>query len=111
MSPSGPLFEDSEADRHVEAMREAVTEVEKALAELGRPSPWSGEVKASAEFLAPLFESYAASLGQPNLMAKTNFHRLAEFVPEEEIDPEVVEKLDTIAGVAAAAAETAGEES
>lgn len=107
---SGPLFEESEADRHVEAMRESVTEVEKSLADLGQPSPWTGEAKASVAFLAPLFETYAASLGLPNLMAKTNFHRLAEFVPEEEIDPEVVEKLDAIARVAAAA-EAAGEES
>ncbi len=99
---SGPLFEESEADRHVEAMRESVAEVEKTMADRGQPSPWSGEAKASSEFLAPLFEIFAANLDGPNLMAKANFHRLAEFVPQEEIDPEVVEKLDAIAGVAAA---------
>ena len=100
---SGPLFEESEADRHVEAMRQSVAEVEKAMADRGRPSPWDGETKASSEFLAPLFETFAANLGGPNLMAKANFHRLADFVPREEIDPEVVEKLDAIARVAAAA--------
>ena len=107
---SGPLFEESEADRHVQAMRESVAEVEKALGHLDRPNPWSAETKASVDFLGPLFETYAANLGQPNLMAKTNFHRLAEFVPEDEIDPEVVEKLDAIARIAAAA-EAAREES
>ena len=107
---SGPLFEESEADRHVEAMRESVAEVEKALGHLERPDPWSAETKASVDFLGPLFETYAGKLGQPNLMAKTNFHRLAEFVPEDEIDPEVVEKLDAIARIAAAA-EAAREDS
>ncbi len=107
---SGPLFEESEADRHVDAMRESVVEVEKALGHLDRPDPWSAETKASVDFLGPLFETYAAKLGQPNLMAKTNFHRLAEFVPREEIDPEVLEKLDAIARVAEAA-EAAREES
>jgi len=106
---SGPLFEESEADRHVEAMRESVAEVEKTMAHRGRPSPWSGEAKASSEFLAPLFETFAANLGGPNLMAKANFHRLAEFVPQEEIDPEVVEKLDAIARVATAAEAAEGE--
>ncbi len=107
---SAPLFEESEADRHVQAMRESVAEVEKALGHLDRPNPWSAETKASVDFLGPLFEIYAAKLEQPNLMAKTNFHRLAEFVPEDEIDPEVVEKLDAIARIAAVA-EAAREES
>lgn len=106
---SGPLFEESEAERHVEAMRASAAEVEKALAERGQPSPWSGEAKASSEFLAPLFETFAANLGGPNLMAKANFHRLAEFVPQEVIDPEVVEKLDAIARVATAAEAAEGE--
>ena len=42
-------------------------------------------------------------------MAKKNYHELAEYVPDGEIDPEVREKLDAVARVAAAAA-PAGEE-
>ena len=91
-------------------MRRTMAEVEDALFRLGRPSPWSSECKVSDDFLAPLFEGYFRELGEPNPMAKTNFHRLAEFVPRDEIDPEVVEKLDAIASVAAAA-EAAREES
>ncbi len=99
----GPLFEEAEAERRVRAMREAVAEVVKTLADRGRPSPWSVETEPGVEFLALLFETFAANLGEPNLMARANFHRLAGFVPEEEIDPEVVEKLDAIAATAALA--------
>ena len=35
-------------------------------------------------------------LGLRNPMRKTNFHRLAEYVPESAIDPEIREKLDAI---------------
>ena len=31
-------------------------------------------------------------------MAKKNFYELAEYVPNNEIDPEIREKLDAIAG-------------
>ena len=99
----GPLFETAEVGRRVDLMRRMIAEVEKALSRLGRPSPWSSECKVSDDFLTPLFEGYFRELGEPNPMAKANFHRLAEFVPQDEIDPEVVEKLDAIARIAATA--------
>ena len=48
--------------------------------------------------------SYFGKLDLPNLMAKKNFHELAEHVPDREIDPEIREKLDAIARVAERAA-------
>lgn len=33
-------------------------------------------------------------------MARKNFHELAEYVPEGEIDPEIRDKLDAIASIA-----------
>ena len=99
----GPLFETAEVSRRVDLMRRMISEVESALLRLGRPPPWSAECKVSDDFLAPLFEGYFSELGEPNRMTKANFHRLVECVPEEEVDPEVVEKLDLIANVAAAA--------
>ncbi len=98
----GPLFADAEVRRRVELMRRMILEVENALVRLGRPSPWSDECKVSDDFLVPLFEGYFRELREPNRMAKANLHRLVEFMPEEEIDPEVGEKLDAIARVAAA---------
>ena len=96
----GPLFTTAEADRRVHAMREAIAEIEGALKALGRKSPWSPEVKASDDFLDPLFRAYFKKLDLRSLMAKKNFYELADHVPEGEIDPEIREKLDGIAQVA-----------
>ena len=96
----GPLFTAAEADRRVRAMRESIAEIESALKTLGKGSPWDPDVKASDDFLDPLFLSYFGKLGLPNLMAKKNYHELADYVPDGEIDPEVGAKLDAIAQVA-----------
>ena len=89
----GPLFTGN-------AMREAIEEIETALITLGKGSPWSADIKASDDFLDPLFIAYFKKLELPNLMAKKNFYELAEYVPGNEIDPEIREKLDAIARVA-----------
>ena len=96
----GPLFTEAEAHRRMAAMREAISEVESALKTLGKGSPWDPGIKASDDFLVPLFETYFEKLGLPNLMAKKNFHELTGHVPAGEIDPEIGEKLDAIARVA-----------
>ena len=96
----GPLFTAAEAERRLRVMRTAIDEIESALNTLGKGSPWDADTKASDEFLTPLFETYFARLGLPNLMAKKNFHVLTEHVPDDEIDPEIREKLDTIVRVA-----------
>lgn len=93
---SGDLF----AAEWRAAMENAIGTIETALTNLGKPGPWSADVKASDDFLAPLFKAFYKQLGLPNLMQKTNFHELARFVPAAEIDPEVGEKLGLIAEVA-----------
>ncbi len=96
----GPLFEPAERQRRTKAMEESIEEVTKAIEIVKRPRPFSmAEIKAS-EFLTPLFESFYNKLMLPNLMQKSNFHVLAEYVPEELIDNEITEKLDAIVGVA-----------
>ena len=97
---SKPLLTGAEVDRRQTAMGEAIAEVGKALETLGKGSPWGDDVKASDEFLTPLFKTYFEKIGIPNLMDKKNFHALADHVPEDEIDPEIGEKLDAIARVA-----------
>ena len=104
----GPLFTAAEAGRRLEAMRAAIYEIASALGTLGKGSPWDAGVKASDDFLTPLFGTYFDRLGLPNLMAKSSFHVLAEHVPDEEIDAEVREKLDAIARVAEGAAGAGG---
>ncbi|MDE0703140.1 MAG: AAA family ATPase [Rhodospirillaceae bacterium] len=95
-----PLFSGPETDRRLTAMRQAIAEVGKAMETLGKGSPWSSEAKVSDEFLTPLFRAYFEKIEIPNLMSKKNFYELAECVPEDEIDPEIGEKLDAIAAVA-----------
>jgi len=93
----GPLFSESEATKREQVMLESIREVSEAMETLGKGSPWSTETKVSDDFLNPLFEKFFKKLSVPNLMAKKNFDRLAEFVPKEQLDPEVHEKLDAIA--------------
>ena len=100
---SAPLFTHAEVDRRLTAMREAVTEVGNALETLGKGSPWAADVKASDDFLLPLFRAYFEKIDIPNLMAKKNFYELADYVPNDEIDPEIGEKLDAITSVAISA--------
>ena len=100
---SAPLFAVAEIGKRQNAMSQAIEEVESALKTLGKGSPWSADLKASDDFLVPLFESYFEKLGLPNLMAKKNFYELAEHVPDSEIDPEINEKLDAIVQVAESA--------
>ena len=98
-----PLFTPSEIDKRLTAMREAASEVGEALETLGKGSPWGDDIKVSDEFLTPLFKTYFKKIGIPNLMNKRNFYGLADYVPVDEIDPEIGEKLDVIANVARSA--------
>jgi ABC-type lipoprotein export system ATPase subunit len=94
------LFGRAEADRRVQTMRDCIQEVTVALQTLGRPDPWSADVKASDDFLNPLFDRFFKKLGLPNLLRKTDYHALARLVSKEKIDPEVIAKLDGILAVA-----------
>jgi hypothetical protein len=64
---------------------------------------WRQTVKASDDFLDPVFESFFAVLDLPNLMRKSDYHRLADLVPKELIDPEFSLVLDKIVDVASSA--------
>ena len=98
-----PLFAISERERSARAMRDAIQEIQSAVRTLGQGSPWSADFKVSDDFLTPLFSLYFRKLELPNLMNKKDFYELAEYVPLDEIDDEVSEKLDAIAQVAAQA--------
>ena len=95
----GPLF----AAPWGRAMDESIQEIEAAWRTLGKGSPWSPDTKVSEDFLDPLFAVFFKRLDLPNTMRKTDYHVLARFVPESQIDPEVREVLDTIVHVAAGA--------
>ena len=81
-------------------MEETIKEVENALQTLGKESPWSPDTKVSDDFLHPLFEAFFKKLGLENLMQKTNYHTLVQYVSSDAIDPEVSNVLDGILKVA-----------
>ena len=85
------------------AMGQAIAEIEQALAALAKPSPWGPDIKASDDFLDPLFSRFYQKLELPNLMRKTDYHELARFVPRPAIDAEISEKLDGILATASRA--------
>lgn len=103
---AGPLFQPSEKVRRRAVMEESIQEVETALKTLGKPDAFSPDVKASDEFLEPLFRKYFEKLSLPNLMKKTDYHVLARFVPKDEIPQEVRDRLDAVLAVAQAASPT-----
>ncbi len=96
----GPLFEQELKLRRTSAMSESIQEIEGALRSLDRPDAFGRDIKASDDFLTPLFNKYYEKLGIKNLMQKTDFHVLAKFVPVELIDAEVIDKLDALVEVA-----------
>ena len=94
------LFGYSEAEHRETVLRQCVAEVANALNILHKPGPWSDDIKASDDFLDPLFERYFDRLGLPNLLRKTDYHVLARLVLRDLIPPEVTAKLDAIVTVA-----------
>ncbi len=96
----GPLF----SHLWVHTMEEAITDTEKNLETLRMSSPWSPEAKVSDDFLNPLFDTFFEKLNLDNLMQRTNYHTLVQYVPPDSIDPEVSEVLDGIFEVANQAA-------
>ncbi len=97
---SGPLFVRPDAERRISAMQKSIVEVIQAMQTLDKGSPWDSDAKVSDDFLTPLFKKYYRTLKFPNLMEKKDFYELAMFVPEDEIDSEIRDKLDAISAVA-----------
>lgn len=94
------LFAFGEQSLREQAMNEGIAEVSGALSTFGKPDPWSVDIKATDEFLDPLFRSFSKRLGLPLVLRKSDYHTLAGLVAPEALDPEVREKLDAIAAVA-----------
>jgi hypothetical protein len=99
----GPLFERAKVGRFGKAMSECVSDRLPPAARRDHNDVWWHTVKASDDFLDVVFEDFFKRVDLPNLMRKTDYHRLAELVPAELIDREVEHVLDRIVAVAAAA--------
>ncbi len=77
-------------------MRECIERLVPPVALGDLNDVWWRETKATDAFLDRLFADYYERLGLPNLMRKSNYHRLAPFVPSALLDPEITEVLDAI---------------
>lgn len=96
----GALFAKS-AQAH---MHESIDEVCAALATLGRPDPFGPDIKASDDFLDPVFRKFFTKMGLPeSTMRKTDYHTLAPCLLRDAIDPDITEKLDAVVQIASRA--------
>lgn len=97
------LFGLAERKSKVEAMRASIIEVTQALQTLGKPDPWSHDIKATDDFLDPLFRAYSTKLGVPLILRKNEYFKLARFLNKNDLDIEIKEKLDAIVSIASSA--------
>ncbi len=98
---SDDLFGHAERQQRLDAMKDAIAEVTTALKTLGKPDPWSPDIKATDDFLDPLFKAFSEKLGVPLVLRKNEYYKLAKFVPKGALDAEITEKLDAIVAIAA----------
>ena len=98
----GNLFDNPEVIECEEKMNEEINKLEKACIALDKPEPFSDDIKASDDFLIPLFKNFAESMKKPRtaVLQKKDFYKLVEYISPEDIDDEVSEVLDTILEVA-----------
>jgi uncharacterized protein YjhX (UPF0386 family) len=94
------LFKPAEASRREQIMRELITDLIPPIALRDPHHQWWINTKVTDEFLDILFEKYFEKLELPNLLRKTDYHILAKFIKKQDIDPEIIEKLDAIVEVA-----------
>ncbi len=96
----GPLLEELEVKRRTEAMADCIADRVPPAAMRDREDRFWFDTKASDDFLDPVFAAYFERLGLPNLLRKSDYHRLAEHVPTDQLAEEVTLVLDRIAGTA-----------
>jgi ABC-type lipoprotein export system ATPase subunit len=88
----GPIFTTDWSRK----MNETIDRITEAMSTLGQGSPWDSNTKVTDNFLDRLFEIFFQKISLPNLMRKSDYHRLVRHLPVDEIDPEIFEKLNKI---------------
>jgi len=94
------LFGQAEAEKRVELMDELIEDQVPPVALRDLHHPWWSNTKITDEFLDPLFAAYFERLNLPNLLRKRDYHQLAGMAFPADLDPEILEKLNTIVAVA-----------
>lgn len=98
----GTLFGSSEITERENAIIKEIKKLEEASKIMKKAEPFSDDIKASDDFLVPLFENFTESLQKPKSMAlqKKDLYKLVEHIPPQEIEEEVKVTLDKIEDVA-----------
>jgi energy-coupling factor transporter ATP-binding protein EcfA2 len=97
---SDDLIDQVEKEKRLETLGQCETELVNALRLTTEHDPWGGDIKVTDEFLDRLFKRYYEQLGTPQQTFKRDYHGLADAIPIEEIDPEVVAVLNALLTVA-----------
>jgi energy-coupling factor transporter ATP-binding protein EcfA2 len=100
---SGPLFAPAERKKRTDAMQECIDDLAPRAAIRNPADRWWIDTKMSDDFLDRVFDCFFKKLGLPNLMRKTDYHVLGEFIAKQQVDAEVVSVLDEIVKVQRAA--------
>ena len=96
----GPLFDRTTSEKRMGVMDACIHDLVPPVALRNPADSWWMDTKASTDFLDRVFAAFFQRLELPNLLLKTNYHVLARYVRPDQIDPEVIEKLDSILQVA-----------
>ena len=84
-------------------MRESIQKISDFLETYEKPNPWSDDIKASDDFLDPLFKDFSKRIQLPLVLRKSEYSDLVKFMPKDKVDSEVKDKLDAIVVVASKA--------
>ena len=95
------LFDQVAREARLEALQIEISTLESALRIARRGDPWGPDIKVTDEFLDPLLSNYYERLGTPQRIFKRDYHGLADAIPLDQIDAELIARLDDIAAVAA----------
>ena len=94
----GDIFCNLEISVREDQIEKEIKKLESAFKTLNKPEIFSDDIKASDDFLIPLFENFNKSLGKPKSMSlqKKDFYKLVKHIKKEEIADEVEDVLDKI---------------
>ncbi|PWR75534.1 AAA family ATPase [Methanospirillum stamsii] len=91
---------DPATQQMVNMMKECLTDAIPPRAMRDRKDRWWTETKMSDDFLDPLWADFFERSGQKVLINKGGYYEIAQYLYPDEIDPEIIEKLDKIYDIA-----------
>ncbi|HTV53438.1 MAG TPA: AAA family ATPase [Terriglobia bacterium] len=101
---AGPLFAPDQQGRYRAEMQQCIEDFVPRVALNNLDDRWWMDTTASDDFLDRLFEEFFYKLRLPNLMNKTHYHVLTQYVDKDDVNPDIRRGLDLIFTVSSRAA-------